>query len=316
MAGSIGIKQANGNFYAILKENSDVKKRLVLTTVHDNQKSVQIDLYRSEGESMTDAVYIGSIVVENILPKPKGDPSIEMILNSTQDGSISAHAVDLANPANEHHLSVSLTSLDEDKNEYPDFEVNETRKIRNRESAAYERKFPWKAVVIAGIVLALLCLALWFFVIRNRAFDGAEREQTVAASRVQAETSPAEKPAAPAAAPVQASAPAQASDSAAAQAAPVQPEAPRPVVVETPPKANPQTSTRERSPEPVALVNAPQTIPPEGITYRIKWGDTLWDISEAFYRNPRLYTFIARSNKLRNPNHIVSGTQISIPSRN
>jgi nucleoid-associated protein YgaU len=59
----------------------------------------------------------------------------------------------------------------------------------------------------------------------------------------------------------------------------------------------------------------PQTIPREGIAYRIRWGDTLWDISEAFYRNPWLYPAIVRHNRIRNPNLIVSGTEITIPVR-
>jgi nucleoid-associated protein YgaU len=59
----------------------------------------------------------------------------------------------------------------------------------------------------------------------------------------------------------------------------------------------------------------PEAIPPEGIPYRIRWGDTLWDITEAFYRNPWLYRRIARYNDLRNPDLIVSGTEITIPPR-
>ncbi|MDR2471593.1 MAG: LysM peptidoglycan-binding domain-containing protein [Treponema sp.] len=87
------------------------------------------------------------------------------------------------------------------------------------------------------------------------------------------------------------------------------------MVIEQPPRANPRAAVRERPPAPVYSFKAPQTIPPEGITYTVRWGDTLWDISEAFYRNPRLYTVIVRSNELLNPNLIVSGTEIIIPPR-
>ncbi|MDR1144205.1 MAG: LysM peptidoglycan-binding domain-containing protein [Spirochaetaceae bacterium] len=59
----------------------------------------------------------------------------------------------------------------------------------------------------------------------------------------------------------------------------------------------------------------PTTIPPEGIVYKVRWGDTLWDISEAFYRNPRLYPIIVRSNKISNPNLIVGGTELTILPR-
>ncbi|MDR1301294.1 MAG: LysM peptidoglycan-binding domain-containing protein, partial [Treponema sp.] len=47
-----------------------------------------------------------------------------------------------------------------------------------------------------------------------------------------------------------------------------------------------------------------------------RWGDTLWDISEAFYRNPWLYPRIARFNNIRRPDLIVAGSVIRIPPRN
>ncbi len=52
---------------------------------------------------------------------------------------------------------------------------------------------------------------------------------------------------------------------------------------------------------------------PKVITYKIKWGDTLWDISAAYYKNPWRYKKIARYNGIKNPNHIVAGTYIKIP---
>ena len=52
---------------------------------------------------------------------------------------------------------------------------------------------------------------------------------------------------------------------------------------------------------------------PKVITYKIKWGDTLWDISAAYYKNPWRYKKIARYNGIKNPNHIVAGTTIKIP---
>jgi molecular chaperone DnaK (HSP70) len=95
VASTIGIKIANGEFYSIVEENSSVKKRLILTTVHDKQRSVQIDLYRSFTSTMADALYIGSLVVENIKPKAKGEPSIELVISSTPSGEIVADAIDL-----------------------------------------------------------------------------------------------------------------------------------------------------------------------------------------------------------------------------
>jgi len=51
----------------------------------------------------------------------------------------------------------------------------------------------------------------------------------------------------------------------------------------------------------------------EGVWYKIIWGDTLWDISIAFYRTPWLYGKIAKYNKIPNPDLIYAGSKIFIP---
>ena len=52
---------------------------------------------------------------------------------------------------------------------------------------------------------------------------------------------------------------------------------------------------------------------PKEILYKIKWGDTLWDLSATYYKNPWLYPKIAKYNNIKNPNYIVAGTYIKIP---
>ncbi len=49
-------------------------------------------------------------------------------------------------------------------------------------------------------------------------------------------------------------------------------------------------------------------------TYKIKWGDTLWDIANSYYKSPWKYKKIATFNKITNPDHIISGTTITIPA--
>ena len=50
------------------------------------------------------------------------------------------------------------------------------------------------------------------------------------------------------------------------------------------------------------------------VTYKIKWGDTLWDIADTYYKNPWRYKKIAKYNNIKNPDHIISGTVIQIPA--
>lgn len=70
--------------------------------------------------------------------------------------------------------------------------------------------------------------------------------------------------------------------------------------------------------EPENVVPVPQPAPtnPEkdAVPYRIKWGDTLWDISDSFYKNPWKYPKIADYNSIPNPDIIISGTDILIPN--
>ncbi len=61
------------------------------------------------------------------------------------------------------------------------------------------------------------------------------------------------------------------------------------------------------------LPPAPKEKKTKEVKYRIRWGDTLWDIADAYYKNPWRYPKIAKYNKIKNPDLIISGTDILIP---
>ena len=48
-------------------------------------------------------------------------------------------------------------------------------------------------------------------------------------------------------------------------------------------------------------------------SYTVVKGDTLWDISATYYRNPWLYPKLAAANSIKNPDLIFAGTRITIP---
>jgi LysM repeat protein len=324
MAATIGIKIANGEFYSIIDENSNVKKRLVLTTVHDDQRSVQIDLYKSDTKTMADALYIGSLVVEEIGGKPKGEPSIEMIIACDKEGHISAEALDLDTGSSGQHqyLNVSLKSLDEDNRDldFPDFELEQQESppqglyeranaIKKKEEKKPRRRL-WSLVIILGVLVIAVCLALFFFFVQGMSIlnkGKSQAETSVGETQsVQPET-PVELPPAP----VQPAVPAQ---------PPALPKAETPKesppVIQAPAQPRPvERTSRKRNP-PVASYKVPAAIPRNGVAYKIRWGDTLWDIAAAFYRNPWLYPRIARYNGIKNPDLIISGTTIRIPPKN
>jgi LysM repeat protein len=325
---TIGIKIANGEFYPILEENSSVKKRLILTTVHDNQESVQIDLYKSLAKTMVDAWYIGTLVIEDISPRPKGAPSLELIVTSTPAGEIAVDAVDVDAPkgSEPYHLNVSLTSLEETDEDIvvPDFELESyehpPQELYNDEIMSKRQKrrrsLAFLFIIIGGVVVVAAWLCIWLFLIRgsspmNLVFGfGKPAAEKPAPELPVVEPAPSSAQEEPAPPPPEPSPPPPVQEASSPKAEPpviVAPAAPKP---ETPARS------RVRSQAPVSRYKVPAVIPPGGIPYKIQWGDTLWEISEAFYRNPWLYPRIARFNNIRNSNRIISGTTIRIPPRN
>jgi hypothetical protein len=334
MVSEIGIKIANGEFYPILEENALVKKRLVLTTAHDSQQSVHIELYKSDTATMQNALYIGSLLIDHLKPAPKGEPSIEVIVTSDGYGEIAVDVVDLDSASEARHLQVSLNTLvDSSPPMDVDFKVEDVMPNLTPPAGLYvvaktKKKFPWLIVLVLFICVLMIPSLLWFFLLRGQgnketppdvlsAVESPEPEPLVAgvveseptpepeplvAGVVEPEPTPEPEPFMPIEEVTEE--PQQVAEVVPLIEAPTQ--APEPPLEEV---------IRSRPVPPVASYKVPTTIPPSGAPYRIRWGDTLWDISEAFYRNPWLYGRIARFNNIRNPNLIVSGTTIRVPPR-
>ena len=87
---------------------------------------------------------------------------------------------------------------------------------------------------------------------------------------------------------------------------------------ETPPVVEAKEDEIVIAPEPEQVVpEPPKESPkkPEDKIYKIKWGDTLWDIADTYYKNPWEYKMIARYNNIRDPDYIISGTTIKLPAK-
>jgi hypothetical protein len=311
----IGLKLADGEFYPVLEDGTAARKRLVVTTVQDDQPSVQIDLYRGEGPTIQDASYIGSLVVEGIPKMAKGEPDIRMDLGLAEDGTLTAFAQEASTGASQG-LKVSLEALsEEEKYEVPDFEFSkETREdssftdvdfegtdslppeadstqllhdVRTEADAEEAMEKPrGKTLRILLVILGLLILLglLGFLIYRFAVLPA----QTAAAAPV------------PAAAAQPAPAPAP-------EPAKIEPPAPEPAAAPAPVPAE-----APKAPEPIKKAVA---FKKPGVTYKIKWGDTLWDLSYAYYRDPWVYMRIAKANKVKNPDLIICGDKLWIPAK-
>lgn len=389
---TIGIKIANGTYYPILEEGSTAKKKLILTTVNDSQRSVQIDLYKGSGKELADAFYIGSLVIENVEEAVKGEPDIELVVGLDKEGNLTASAGD--EKTGEHQsLSVSLESLDEDGTyDLPDFEIggdfqsddigadlddfdgesaadeedsdllsdddfgsddfddslednedladfesslaeddsisdfdasegvtqeeaerlrDESTEFHREEESAQPVRYRDRPVmrllfILLGIVLIVLIVILLF-----RLFDGRDIPP-LRAFRQDTQEQVQDEPPPPAADDQDQ----DASSNTVAQADTGKAAGNQDKPAAEQDQTNQQDQSSQSSGENQASGTQETTGAGEklgGVNYRIRWGDTLWDLSSSFYMNPLLYPEIATENQIKNPDLIYAGNNLYIP---
>ncbi len=313
---SIGIKLADSKFFPVLEEGEPASKILDLTTVREGQTSVQINLFRNNQDSIDDAEYVGTLIIEDIADKPAGDPTIELTLTLDGNNELSAEAVDL-DSGSRQLLTVSLETLDsETLYDLPDFNLSpmynsvELGNDPDHDNVVVEGTIPgnppeglyemnneeekkngiylpaWLLILILAVGVLSLVLALLVSA-RTLLLNRSLRDAAATPVTVEAPVVPTVEP------------------------APVAEPAP----VETPPPVaeTPVTVVVE---EPAAVPVQPEpSTEAKATRYKIKWGDTLWDISDAYYRTPWRYPEIAKFNKIKNPNLIISGTWLDIPAK-
>lgn len=283
---TIGIKVADGSYYPVIEADFRGTRKLIITTAKDNQEKVQVDLYRGNGSSISEARYIGSLTIENIPPAAQGEPEIELLIGIDADGQFFAEACDqttgerqrfdtsLAGSTGRDTFVEPEFSLESESGEARDFEepplTGEAYPVgeKDRREEAVRGRGPNILLLVLFVVLGIALVgAIAYFVYRAISGPVIPPLPTTGAA-APAQHAPAPAPAAPA--PAAASVPA--------------------------------------SPAP-----APAAPSPGSVTYRIKKGDTLWDISATYYRNPWLYPRLARANSIPNPDLIFAGTRITIP---
>ena len=106
---TIGIKLADGSFYPVLEDNTASEKSLTLTTAHNNQTKVMVDLYRSPTCTMEDAEYVDSLQIENLNAHPNGVANISFTISLDESNRLSARIID-QETGNQSNTTISLVS--------------------------------------------------------------------------------------------------------------------------------------------------------------------------------------------------------------
>lgn len=305
----IGIKLADGSFFPVMEEGTPETKNLNLTTANNNQTCVMVDLFRSETGTMDDAEYIDTLKIENLNEHPNGEPSLSFSIKLDENNQLEANISDPETGAKSDSL-IPLISRTPEELEIPDdYTITSTepedeplfipsgssddnplnfqglydKETEMGDSAYHEEALPKKSKISVWIciscaiicILATLILLLFIPISSN---IKKNRAAGVTANGETVEITETEE-----------------------NIIPKAPEA----------KENEILVIKDAKTVEPAVTQKVQT---QNVQYKIKWGDTLWDISETYYKNPWKYKKIANFNKIKNPDHIISGTVITIPA--
>ena len=131
MGNIIGIKLADGSFYPVMEEGKHFSKKLELTTVRDDQTTVHLDLYRSATGSMDDAEYVDTLVVENLVPHPKQEHSLNLNIKLDENNMLSAEIDDPETGAISNSKVSLVTLKKEDLAAEPDYSITPEENIEN-----------------------------------------------------------------------------------------------------------------------------------------------------------------------------------------
>lgn len=340
---TIGIKIADGTFYPVLEKDKRSKKKLVLTTVNDNQTSVQIDLYEGDGEEIAEASYIGSLLIDNITQAEKGEPNIELITSLDEEGNLSAQAQDTVSGESQS-LNVSLESLAEEGiYDVPEFDLepdiedwtipddpveepadSSAEEDALAESSAFDDEIPKEdeyqyqearkrqPLLLALFVLAGIAAVVILGILLYKFFQGPTIPPLEASSGTVAESGIEYQNSADTgtegAAETKENSPADRGDADVDSA-----EAAGNTAASGEARGSPGDTTADEE-QSLRDTVAAASNGIGGVWYWIRWGDTLWDLSRSFYKTPWLYGTIARHNAIRNPDLIFAGSKIYIPT--
>ena len=124
---TIGIKLADGTFYPILEEGSAQEKILDLTTAHNNQTTVMVDLYRSTNCTMDDAEYVDTLQIDNLIAHPNGEPDITFTVSLDENNKLKAKIVDTETGASSKSSITLVSRTIEERLQMDDYTISDSK---------------------------------------------------------------------------------------------------------------------------------------------------------------------------------------------
>ncbi|HQJ07042.1 MAG TPA: Hsp70 family protein, partial [Spirochaetota bacterium] len=285
---SIGIKLFDDSFVPVLSEGEIKNKKVILTTVKDNQKKAIIELYEGNSDRCVNNEYLGKLVISIDRQTNKGEPGIEVHLRLDENGMLYAKAWDVESGQEtaikiEHSKSKRIFRETLSDNEIDGLGGTGTKRIDNYESEDIisnygdEKKsvFP----IIRGILIALIILIILallglggYYLVKNIStlmglFDKPKTTTTTTTTTIVEETTTTTEEI---------------------------------VTTTVAPKLDENITGIKKL---------------EGKKHYIRRGDNLWNICKKYYNDPWYYPSLAKENSIKNPRLILAGRSLIIPPK-
>ncbi|SIR01858.1 Hsp70 protein [Alkalispirochaeta americana] len=300
----IGVRLADRSFYPVFDGQGSVRKKLVLTTVRDEQDRAEISLYRvfeqqdpgfKEQSELQSEEFLGTVALTNLSPQKQGTPDLDLLLTLDDEGVLHVVATDrqgggmqsLVIPLEDRRNSSPYQRISEGDRDFldePEDDSGFDEDPRHWEPSPGHRSGRLVLVLLFALLIVLLFAAATL-VFRSFAAGDA------------VEPTPVEQPPDPH--PPQEAAPFQEPEHSGEQ---------EPLARED--RVEPAKEAKEAEPS-LAEGGAVR----EDTLYQISWGDTLWDLSLRFYGTPWRFLEIADKNRIRDPDVIFADQDLLIPKR-
>ena len=276
-AKKIGIKLFNGKFFPVIDDDETKIKKVVLTTVRNNQEKTIIELYEGESKNCINNEYLGKLVIPIKRTTVKGEPAIEVHLRLDENGILYAKAWDIDSGEQseiqiEHTLqktilhetndNIAFTQLDDTATRVEAFPDDYNKKSNNL--LRY-------ILIIVGMIILLLLLAVFLISgIKCMRIKYLENKSEQIEKEIEEKKEPK--------------------------------------------TIDKITEEKEKKVEEKKEITGTKKV--EGVQHYIVWGDNLWNICKKYYDDPWYYPALAEVNNIKIPRLIYVGTYINIPPKN